>query len=53
MISRFERMATMRTTDGRLRLLVGAAYWAAVALNRQATRADPIEPDGIRDRARP
>jgi len=37
---RFEhaRMATMRTTDG-LRLLVGQANWAAVAINRQATRA--------------
>ena len=46
-----ERMATVRTTDG-LRPLVGQAYWAAVDINRQATRASTIESGSIRDRAR-
>ena len=51
-MTRFERMATMRTTNGEIRLLTGNEYWAAVATNRQATRASTIEPGGIRDRAR-
>jgi hypothetical protein len=47
-----EPLATMRTTDGRLRLLAWNDYWAAVAINRQATRASTVESGSIRDRAR-
>ena len=43
-MTRFERMATMRTSDGQLRLLAGNEYWEAVATNRQATRASTIDP---------
>ena len=43
-MTQFERLATVRTTDGQIHLLAGDEYWTAVTKNRLATRDPGIKP---------